>query len=143
VHFLDQSVAATEIERRHVDLRGVQPGGFLEIAAVVSLQQSLFGYDPNRFVWSRAIDADKLTANSDAGTDQDTDILTLGVNDGDPEAAASLATAYAEAFVAYKLKSETGSLASARSKSETMSKDRQSNISYVIRSREITTADRR
>jgi Mrp family chromosome partitioning ATPase len=60
------------------------------------------------------VDADKLTANSDAGADQDTDILTLGVNDGDPEAASSLATAYAEAFVAYKLKTETGSLASAR-----------------------------
>ena len=62
VHFLDKSVAATEIERRDVDLRGAQPGRFLEIAAIVSLQQSLFGHDPNRFVRSRAIDADKLTA---------------------------------------------------------------------------------
>ena len=62
VRLLDQSVAATQIERRDVDLRGAQPGRFLEIAAIVSLQQSLFRHDPNRLVRSRAIDADELAA---------------------------------------------------------------------------------
>ncbi len=62
VHRLDQSVASTQIERRDVDLRGAQPHRFVEIAAIVSLQQALFGHDPNRVVRSRAIDADKLTA---------------------------------------------------------------------------------
>ena len=62
VRLLDLSVAATEVERRDVDLRGAQPGRLLEIAAIVSLHQLLFRHDPNRLVRSRAIDTDKLAA---------------------------------------------------------------------------------
>lgn len=51
---------------------------------------------------------------SDVSADPDTDILTFGVNHGDPDVATRLATAYAEAFVAYKLESDTASLAKAR-----------------------------
>jgi succinoglycan biosynthesis transport protein ExoP len=46
--------------------------------------------------------------------DPDTDILTFGVNHGEPEVAARLATAYAEAFTAYKLATDTASLVRAR-----------------------------
>jgi hypothetical protein len=62
VHLLDQPVAATQIERRDVDLRGAEPDRFRKVAATVSLQQSLFRDDPNRVVRSRTIDPDKLTA---------------------------------------------------------------------------------
>lgn len=51
---------------------------------------------------------------SDVSADPDTDILTFGVNSGDPDVAARLATAYAEAFTAYKLQSDTASLTRAR-----------------------------
>ena len=60
------------------------------------------------------IDEPEFSANSDVNTNPDTDILTFGVNNHDPDVAARLATAYAEAFVAYKLKSETASLQAAR-----------------------------
>ena len=62
VHLLDQSVAATEIERRDIDLSGTEPDRFLEIAAIASLLQALFGNDPNCIVRSRAVDADQLAA---------------------------------------------------------------------------------
>ena len=62
VHLLDQSVAATEIERRDIDLSGSQPDRFLEIAAIASLLQALFGNDPNGIVWPRAVDADQFAA---------------------------------------------------------------------------------
>ena len=62
VDFLDLAVAATEVERRDVDLRRSQPGRFLEIAAIVSLQQVFLGYDPNRFVRPRTVDTDELAA---------------------------------------------------------------------------------
>lgn len=55
-----------------------------------------------------------LEAKSDVSTSQDTDILTFGVNNGNPDVAVRLATAYAEAFVAYKLRTETASLQAAR-----------------------------
>ena len=51
---------------------------------------------------------------SDVAADPDTDILTFGVNHGDPDIAARLATAYAEAFTAYKLQTDTASLTRAR-----------------------------
>ena len=62
VDLLDQSVAATEIERRDVDLSGTEPDRFLEVVAIASLLQFLFGDDPNRVVRSRAVDADQLAA---------------------------------------------------------------------------------
>ena len=52
--------------------------------------------------------------SSDVSTDPDTDILTFGVNHGNPEVATRLASAYAQAFTEYKLQTETRSLASAR-----------------------------
>jgi tyrosine-protein kinase len=60
------------------------------------------------------VDVSDLETNSDVSTSQDTDILTFGVNDGDASAAVRLASAYADAFVAYKLRSETASLKAAR-----------------------------
>jgi capsular exopolysaccharide synthesis family protein len=51
---------------------------------------------------------------SDVSADPDTDILTFGVNHGDPDVAARLATAYAEAFTAYKLQTDTATLTQAR-----------------------------
>jgi capsular exopolysaccharide synthesis family protein len=60
------------------------------------------------------IDESEFAANSDVNTNPDTDILTFGVNNRDPDVAARLVTAYAEAFVAYKLKTETASLQAAR-----------------------------
>lgn len=51
---------------------------------------------------------------SDVSADPDTDILTFGVNSGEPDVAASLATAYAQAFTAYKLQTDTASLTRAR-----------------------------
>lgn len=52
--------------------------------------------------------------SSDVSADPDTDILTFGINSGDPDAATRLATAFAQAFTKYKLQTETRSLASAR-----------------------------
>jgi polysaccharide biosynthesis transport protein len=51
---------------------------------------------------------------SDVSADPDTDILTFGVNHGDPDVAARLATAFAEAFTAYKLDTDTATLIRAR-----------------------------
>ncbi len=51
---------------------------------------------------------------SDVSADPDTDILTFGVNSGEPDVAARLATAYAEAYTAYKLQTDTASLTRAR-----------------------------
>lgn len=61
------------------------------------------------------VSASELSDSSDVRADPDTDLLTFGVSDGEPSVAARLATAYAEAFVSYKLESETASLAAARS----------------------------
>ena len=61
-----------------------------------------------------SITAEELTDNSDVSANEDTDILIFGVNNHDRDVAAALATAYAESFVAYKLKTETASLQSAR-----------------------------
>lgn len=55
-----------------------------------------------------------LAANSDVGANPDTDILIFGVNDRDANIAARLATAYAKAFVSYKLETETATLQAAR-----------------------------
>ena len=60
------------------------------------------------------IDATELTDSSDVTANPDTDILTFGVNHGVANVAAQLATAYAEAFVAYKLRTETTTLEAAR-----------------------------
>jgi polysaccharide biosynthesis transport protein len=60
------------------------------------------------------IDESEFAGNSDVTPNPDTDILTFGVNNHDPDVAARLATSYAEAFVAYKLKTETASLQAAR-----------------------------
>jgi polysaccharide biosynthesis transport protein len=60
------------------------------------------------------VEVSDLQASSDVSTSEETDILTFGVNDGDPGRAERLATAYAEAFVAYKLRIETASLQAAR-----------------------------
>jgi len=46
--------------------------------------------------------------------DPDTDILTFGINHGDPEVAAALATAYAQAYTAYKQETDTARLTRAR-----------------------------
>jgi len=59
--------------------------------------------------------ASELASNSDVSANPDTDILMFGVNYRDPAIAERLATAYAEAFVAYKLETETSSLEAARS----------------------------
>jgi len=60
------------------------------------------------------IDEPEFAENSDVNTNPDTDILTFGVNNRDADVAARLATAYAESFVAYKLRTETASLQAAR-----------------------------
>lgn len=60
------------------------------------------------------IDASEFAENSDVNANPDTDILTFGVNNRDANVAARLATSYAEAFVAYKLETETASLQAAR-----------------------------
>ena len=60
MYFLDQPVAASEVERRNVDLPALQADRIAEIASVASLLQLGFGNDPNRLVWSRAVDADNL-----------------------------------------------------------------------------------
>jgi capsular exopolysaccharide synthesis family protein len=62
----------------------------------------------------RGVDAAELADSSDVGANEETDILTFGVNHGDPAVAERLATAYADAFVAYRLETETGSLQAAR-----------------------------
>ena len=62
----------------------------------------------------RGIDESEFAENSDVGANPDTDILTFGVNHRDANIAARLATSYAEAFVAYKLTTETASLQAAR-----------------------------
>ena len=59
-------------------------------------------------------DATELADSSDVTANPDTDILTFGVNHGVANVAAALATAYAEAFVAYKLETETTILEAAR-----------------------------
>ena len=51
---------------------------------------------------------------SDVSASPDTDILTFGINSGDPVAATKLATAFAQAFGAYKLQTDTASLTRAR-----------------------------
>lgn len=56
----------------------------------------------------------ELTDNSDVSANPDTDILTFGVNNRDANVATALASAYADAFVAYKLQTETASLRAAR-----------------------------
>jgi capsular exopolysaccharide synthesis family protein len=58
--------------------------------------------------------AAELADSSDVTANPDTDILTFGVNHGEPSVAERLATAYAEAFVAYRLETETASLGVAR-----------------------------
>jgi capsular exopolysaccharide synthesis family protein len=60
------------------------------------------------------MDAAELADSSNVGANEETDILTFGVNHGDPDVAARLATAYAEAFVGYRLETETASLQAAR-----------------------------
>ena len=60
------------------------------------------------------VDSSELTANSDVSANEDTDILTFGVNDRDAKVAELLATSYAAAFVEYKLTTETASLQAAR-----------------------------
>ena len=62
----------------------------------------------------RGLTASELTANSDVSANPDTDILIFGVNDREPNVATVLATAYAEAFVNYKLETETATLKTAR-----------------------------
>lgn len=51
---------------------------------------------------------------SDVSADPDTDILTFGANYGEPDIATRLATAYAQAFRAYKLQTDTAGLTRAR-----------------------------
>ena len=51
---------------------------------------------------------------SDVSADPDTDILTFGINSGEPAVASKLATAYAQAFAVYKLQTDTASLTRAR-----------------------------
>ena len=60
------------------------------------------------------VDGSDLTANSDVTANEDTDILTFGVNDRDAKVAELLATSYAEGFVDYKLQTDTALLRAAR-----------------------------
>jgi capsular exopolysaccharide synthesis family protein len=60
----------------------------------------------------RNIDIEEL--ESDVSADPETDILTLGADFGDPATAVRLASAYAEAFTAYKLRTDTASLRKAQ-----------------------------
>lgn len=60
------------------------------------------------------ITSSEFADNSDVSANEDTDILIFGVNNRDGDIATSLATAYAQAFVAYKLKTETATLQGAR-----------------------------
>ena len=60
VRLLDQSVAAPQIELRNIDLSGGETDRILEIGSIAALLQSLFGNDPNRVVWSHAVDADNF-----------------------------------------------------------------------------------
>ncbi|HSI98577.1 MAG TPA: P-loop NTPase [Gaiellaceae bacterium] len=63
---------------------------------------------------ARDLEGWELAGMSDVTPKGSTDLLAFGVNNGDPALAARLATAYAEAFVAYKLEMETTTLARAR-----------------------------
>ncbi|MFO7571061.1 MAG: P-loop NTPase [Gaiellaceae bacterium] len=56
----------------------------------------------------------ELAGMSDVSAQQSTDLLTFGVISADPDLAARLATAYAAAFVDYKLELETTTLVRAR-----------------------------
>src|SRR5262245_54858890 len=96
--------------------------------------QSTVNDDPTRYVHTQAqlarapsvrraaldaagvtdIDTTKLEKITTVGENKDSDILTFAVDHGDPTVAEDLATSYAHAFTAYKLKSETTSLARAR-----------------------------
>lgn len=60
------------------------------------------------------IDSSAFADSSNVDANPDTDILIFGVNNRDANVAARLATSYAEAFVAYKLRTETASLQAAR-----------------------------
>ena len=51
---------------------------------------------------------------SDVSADPDTDILTFGINHGNPEVATALATAFAKAFTEYKIRTDTATLSRAR-----------------------------
>jgi capsular exopolysaccharide synthesis family protein len=52
--------------------------------------------------------------SASVSADPDTDILTISVKSRDPDAAAKLAAAYAQAFAQYKLQSDTAALTRAR-----------------------------
>ena len=56
----------------------------------------------------------ELLESSSVTPRENADLLRFSVRDGDPEAAAKLATAYGEAFTAYKLESETTNFTQAR-----------------------------
>ncbi|MDH4346237.1 MAG: polysaccharide biosynthesis tyrosine autokinase [Thermoleophilia bacterium] len=56
----------------------------------------------------------ELLESSSVSPRDNADLLRFTVRDGDPEQAASLATAYGEAFTAYKLETETTNIARAR-----------------------------
>ena len=60
------------------------------------------------------VDAVELADIATVSESKDSDILTFAVDHSDPLVAEGLATAYARAFTAYKLKSDTTSLARAR-----------------------------
>lgn len=56
----------------------------------------------------------ELLERSSVAPRDNTDLLRFTVQDGDPEAARRLATAYGEAFMAYRLQSETANITKAR-----------------------------
>lgn len=56
----------------------------------------------------------KILASSSVTADQNADVLSFSVTDGDPETAQRLANAYAGAFVAYRRQQDTSSLRQAR-----------------------------
>jgi succinoglycan biosynthesis transport protein ExoP len=56
----------------------------------------------------------ELLGSSSVTADQNADVLSFSVTDGDPETAQNLANAYAGAFVAYRRRQDTSSLRQAR-----------------------------
>lgn len=62
----------------------------------------------------RGVTAQDLLASSAVTPNADADILTFTVSDGDPTAAATLATAYARSFTEYRRRLDTQSIVQAR-----------------------------
>ncbi|HET8969127.1 MAG TPA: P-loop NTPase, partial [Gaiellaceae bacterium] len=103
-------------------------------AVITGIQTTDTGAEPERYARTQAalarvpvvaalaleraevtsMEAWQLLESSSVSPQESTDLLTFAVDNMDPDVAARLATAYASAFTAYKLKMDTTSLSRAR-----------------------------